>query len=164
VATRNPKSQKGSKPAFNIVAGDWTGEFVNAGSLTYGQMDQPGPPIHVVEFTYIVAPAIFRSPDRQDWGGVLMIMPPPRAEPLAEAGSVLGGGTLPTLTVSLNAGRVQFSDLVRQLEQNRITGLRLSIGPNNDGTWRVSSWHMSVELRDQARSPSHSRPAPAASR
>jgi hypothetical protein len=130
-----------------IVAGDWSGEFVNAGSLTYGQMDQPGRPVHVVEFSYLVAPIIARSPDKREWGGVVMIMPPPRGEALLEAGGVMHGAQLPTIHLSLNATRVQFSDLIRHLEMKRLSGLRFTLVADGQKGWRVSGWHISVELR-----------------
>ena len=131
----------------DISPGDWTGEFISPGSLTYGQMEQPGPPVHIVEFTYLVAPAFMRSPKKQEWGGVVMIMPPPKGEPLSAAGFVLSDGPLPTLTLSLSATRVQFSDLIRHMGDREISEFRFSLAANGQGKWTVSSWHMIANIR-----------------
>lgn len=129
-----------------LTTGDWRGEFVGGGSLSYGQIDQPGPPLHVVEFSYIVAPIIVRSPENREWGGVVMIMAPPRGEPLLTAGDVLQGPSGPTIHLSLNANRAQFSDVVRHLEAGHLKGLRFTLVPADEGKIRLSGWHLTFEF------------------
>jgi hypothetical protein len=64
-----------------VGPGNWQGEILDGYTVSLGQVVQDGPPRQSVEFSYIVTPAIFTSPDAQfARPGILMF-----AQPAAKA-------------------------------------------------------------------------------
>lgn len=60
-----PRGKQKTSHVFHlpeIEVGDWHGEFAGAPSGNIGQHIQPGPPIMVVEFTYLILGAVVISP------------------------------------------------------------------------------------------------------
>jgi hypothetical protein len=98
-----------------ILAGDWRGEIVGAPGINFGQVVQPGPPRQSVEFTYIILPATLIMPNAAFmWPGVVMIMAPTPTKtefPDADAGALFHAGSLPSLSLSLQVTRAQFSHM-----------------------------------------------------
>lgn len=142
-----PKSQEQS-PLFTVSAGNWTGEFINAGTVSYGLMDQPGPPEYVVEFSYLIAPVILKTPDNKDAAGVMMLTTEPRAEAIPAPGWVFTSGNVPGVTVSLSVNRAQLTDIVRHLENKRLKEFSFALTSDKE-EWRITSWNITVHLRDQ---------------
>lgn len=145
MATRSKPQHPGA--LFNVSAGNWTGEFINAGSVSYGLVDQPGPPKHVVEFSYLIAPVLLKTPENKDAGGVMMLTTEPRAEAVSNPGWLFANGNTPGLNVSLSVNRTQLSDVVRHLENKRLKEFSFVLAADKDG-WRISSWNITVQLRD----------------
>lgn len=102
-----------------MVPGNWQGEIIGGGSVNLGQVVQPGPPRQSVEFSYIILPATLIMPDRIfRWPGVVMIMAPtPMKTEFLDAGLLFKPDKLPSLSLSLEVTRSQFSDMLRYLKQ-----------------------------------------------
>lgn len=128
-----------------VAPGDWEGEIFGGGSVNLGQVVQPGPPRQSVEFSYIVLPA---SSPRFRWPGVVMIMAPtPMKTDVADAGVLFANKGLPSLHLSLDVTRAQFSDLLRLLEAQRFRTFRFTIeASKRENAWPVHSWGMGAEL------------------
>lgn len=130
-----------------IAPGSWRGEIVGQGSVNLGQVVQPGPPRQSVEFSYIILPASLLTPTPHFWWpGVVMIMAPtPMKTAFTDAGELFLGKGLPSLHLSLQVTREQFSDMLRQLEARRIKDFQFTVeaGPEDD-VWAVHSWGMGL--------------------
>ena len=149
-----PKS-KGKKPAImlpDIKAGNWHGEILGSCTINFGQVVQPGPPRQSVEFTYMIMPGAFTMPDvRFTWPGVIMIMTPtPMKTEFPDAGCLFKAKHLPSLHLSLEVTRRQFSDMLRMLETKRLRNFRFTLEDEADGSWPIYSWGMSATLADAA--------------
>jgi len=59
-----------------VKPGNWQGEILDGYTVSLGQVVQNGPPRQSVEFSYIVTPAVFTSPDAQFAPGIVMIFAP----------------------------------------------------------------------------------------
>lgn len=145
------KPRQTRKP-FNspqVFPGEWRGEIVGGGSLNFGQVVQDGPPRQSVEFSYLILPVTL-APARGGftWPGVVMFMAPTPMKPnQADAGSLLQGEGLPSLTLSLNVTRAQFSDILRVLETHHNRGFHFTVEPAGEGrTWPVKSWGIAIPL------------------
>jgi len=137
-----------------VTPGDWKGEIVGSGSINLGQVVQPGPPRQSVEFSYIILPASLHMPSpRFLWPGVVMIMAPtPLKAEFPDAGSLFASKELPSLHLSLDVTRAQFSDLLRLLEARRFKTFHFSVeASERENTWPVHSWGMGAELVPPAR-------------
>jgi hypothetical protein len=75
-----------------------------------------------VEFSYIVLPATLLMPDKTfRWPGVVMIMAPtPMKTEFPDAGALFRAEKLPSLSLSLEVTRGQFSVFLRLLEAARL--------------------------------------------
>jgi hypothetical protein len=114
-----PRETK-KKPSLKLPAlrsGNWRGEILGSCTVNFGQVVQPGPPRQSVEFTYVTMPAAFTMPEaRFTWPGVIMIMTPtPMKTEFSDAGHLLKAEHLPSLSLSLEVTRGQFSDMPRML-------------------------------------------------
>ncbi|MGY3451941.1 hypothetical protein [Bradyrhizobium sp. USDA 4353] len=132
----------------DVSAGDWRGEILGGYTINFGQVVQPGPPRHSVEFTYMILPAAFTMWDeRFTWPGVIMIMAPtPMKTAFSDAGHLRKAERLPSLHLSLTVTRSQFSDMLRMLETKRLRDLHFTVENAADGSWAVYSWGMSATL------------------
>ncbi|UGY24969.1 hypothetical protein HU675_0045080 [Bradyrhizobium septentrionale] len=74
---------------------------------------QDGPPRQSVEFTYMIMPAGFTMPEVHfTWPGVIMTMTPtPMKTEFPDAGHLFKAENLPSLSLSLEVTRGQFSDI-----------------------------------------------------
>jgi hypothetical protein len=140
---------KGTFQLPPLVPGNWRGEIVGGVSVNLGQVVQPGPPRQSVEFSYIILPASLLMPTPQfRWPGVVMIMvPTPLKTNFTDTGELIPGKGLPSLHLSLQVTREQFSDMLRQLEARRIKDFHFTVeaGPAGD-MWPVHSWGMGLAL------------------
>ncbi|RVD46263.1 hypothetical protein EN812_18300 [Mesorhizobium sp. M4B.F.Ca.ET.169.01.1.1] len=127
-----------------IVAGEWRGEVVGPASVNFGQVVQPGPPRQSVEFTYIILPATLIMPDAVfRWPGVVMIMATtPMKTEFPDAGKLFQADRLPSLSLSLQVTRAQFSDMLPRIEAQRLNNFYFVVEEESEGSWPVRSWGM----------------------
>ncbi|ESY64008.1 hypothetical protein X743_32130 [Mesorhizobium sp. LNHC252B00] len=131
-----------------IVPGDWQGEIIGGGSVNLGQVVQPGPPRQSVEFSYIILPATLIMPDRIfRWPGVVMVTAPtPMKTEFPDAGALFKADTLPSLSLSLQVTRSQFSDMLRLLEAGRFKDFHFTVEGERENCWTIRSWGMTTGL------------------
>lgn len=132
-----------------VMPGDWQGEIYCGGSVNLGQAVQPGPPPQSVEFSYMVVPASLLMPNPKfRWPGIVMIMAPtPLKAEYPDAGSLWANTGLPSLSLSLNVTREQFSDLLRLLEAQRIKEFHFTVEETEqESAWPVRSWGMATRF------------------
>lgn len=131
-----------------IVAGDWRGEIVGAPGVNFGQVVQPGPPRQSVEFTYIILPATLIMPNTAFmWPGVVMIMAPtPMKTEFPDAGALFHAGSLPSLSLSLEVTRAQFSDMLPRIEARGFRDFHFTLEEEVAGSWPVRSWGMGAAV------------------
>ena len=112
-----------------VRPGNWQGEILDGYTVSLGQVVQDGPPRQSIEFSYIVTPAVFTSPNAQfAWPGIVLIFAPtPLKTELLDAGQLLSAERLLSLNLSLNVAREQFSDMVRLLEANRLKDFHFTV-------------------------------------
>lgn len=147
-----PKGAKG-KPGLTLPAvrpGNWRGELLGGCTVNFGQVVQPGPQRQSVEFSYMIMPAALTMPEaRFTWPGVIMIMAPtPMKTEFPEAGRLFKSEGVPSLTLSLDITRGQFSDILRLLETNRLKDFHFTLEDRVDGSWPVHSWGMVCRTGD----------------
>lgn len=131
-----------------IIAGEWQGEIAGTYRVNYGQSVQPGPPKLAVEFSYVMLPSLLRMKDAKfTWPSVTSIFAPTPMKPSDdEAGFLMLAPGMPSLTVSLNVTREQFSDIVRALENGRLRHFRFRTTDEVEGAWPLDSWDFSMEI------------------
>ncbi len=132
-----------------VVPGEWRGEIYGGGSVNLGQVVQPGPPRQSVEFSYMVMPASLLMPSPKfRWPGIVMIMAPtPMKTEYTDAGSLFANAGLPSLSLSFNVTRKQFSDLLRLLETERFKEFHFTVeDAERNNAWPVRSWGMATRL------------------
>ncbi|MBB5052716.1 hypothetical protein HNQ36_002690 [Afipia massiliensis] len=131
-----------------IKPGHWQGEILGSCTVNFGQEVQPGPPRQSVEFTYMIMPALLTMPEpRFTWPGLIMIMTPtPMKTEFPDAGSLFSVDHSPSLSLSLEVTRSQFSDMLRMLEAKRLKDFHFTIEEARDGSWPIRSWGMSTTL------------------
>jgi hypothetical protein len=139
------------KPPFklpDVRPGNWRGEILCGCTLNFGQVVQPGPPRQSVEFTCMIMPSALTMPDPHfTWPGVVMIVTPtPMKTEFPDAGRLLRAEHLPTLSLSLEVTRVQFSDMLRMLESKRLKEFHFTVEDGSDGSWPIHSWGMTAML------------------
>ena len=143
-----PREAKKKSPLKlpDLRPGNWRGEILGGCTVNFGQVVQPGPPRQSVEFTYVTMPAAFTMPEvRFAWPGVIMIMTPtPMKTELPDAGHLFKAENLPSLNLSLEVTRGQFSDMLRMLEAKRLRSFHFSVEDETNGSWPVFSWGMSA--------------------
>jgi hypothetical protein len=129
-----------------IVAGEWRGEIVGAPGINFGQVVQPGPPRQSVEFSYIVLPAALIMPNAAfRWPGVIMIMAPtPMKTEFPDAGALFQSDGLPSLSLSLEVTRAQFSDMLPRIEARRFKDFHFAVEEKVKDSWPLRSWGMGL--------------------
>jgi hypothetical protein len=145
-----PTNRKEERFAFpGIKPGSWRGEILDRGTVNFGQVVQAGPPRQAVEFSFMVVPASFTMPDPSfTWPGIVMIGAPTPLKPeCLNAGDLFKSDRLPTLTLSLDVTRAQFSDMLRMLEANALKNFHFTHEEEGDGTWPVLSWGMDAAFK-----------------
>ncbi|RWC89825.1 MAG: hypothetical protein EOS32_28970 [Mesorhizobium sp.] len=128
-----------------IVAGEWRGEIVGSANVNFGQVVQPGPPRQSVEFTYVILPASLIMPNAAfRWPGIVMIMAPTAMKTEhPDAGVLFQTEELPSLSLSLDVTRAQFSDMLPRFEAHRIKDFFFTVEERDaKGRWPVRSWGM----------------------
>jgi hypothetical protein len=107
---------------------------------------QMAPPQQSVESTYMIMPSALTMPDlRFTWPGIVMIVTPaPMKTELPDAGRLLRAKHLPTLSLSLEVTRAQFSDMLRMLELKRLKEFHFTVEKGSDGSWPIHSWGMTA--------------------
>jgi hypothetical protein len=144
-------SRAAKKPAGlkipDVRPGNWRGEIVGGISLNFGQVVQAGPPRQSVEFTYMIMPAALTMLEASfTWPGIVMIMTPtPMKIEFPNAGSLLAEH-MPSLSLSMEVTRAQFSDMLRMLEAKRVRNFHFTLEDKMAGSWPVHSWGMSTSL------------------
>lgn len=146
MATRKQNKRLFELP--DIRSGNWSGEILGSCTVNFGQVVQPGPPRQSVEFTYVVMPAAFTMPEaRFTWPGIIMIMTPtPMKTEFPDAGFLFKAEHLPSLHLSLEVTRGQFSDMLRIFESKHLKSFHFKVEDGLDGSWPVFSWGMSATL------------------
>ena len=121
---------------------------MEAATVNFGQVVQPGLPRQSVEFTYVIMPAAFTMPEvRFTWPGVTMIITPtPMKTEFPDAGHLCKAEDLPSLHLSVQVTRGQFSDMLRMLKAKRLMDLHFTVEDGANGSWPVFSWGMSAAL------------------
>ena len=137
------------KPAFTLPEvrpGNWKGEIVGGFTVNFGQVVQGGPPRQSVEFTYMIVPAALTMPEaRFTWSGVIMIMTPtPMKTKFPDAGHLFMAEHLPSLHLSLEVTRCQFSDMLRSLEAGCLKDFHFTVEEGEKGSWPIHNWGMAV--------------------
>jgi hypothetical protein len=96
----------------------------------------------------MIIPAAFTMPEPHfTWPGIIMMMAPtPMKTDLPDAGHLFTAEHLPTLHLSLEVTRNQFSDVLRMLEAKRLRSFDFTLEDAADGTWPVHSWGMTTAL------------------
>ena len=142
----NTKRKKPTLKLPEIRPGNWRGEILGSCTVNFGQVVQPGPPRQSVEFTYMIMPGAFTMPEvRCAWPGVIMIITPtPMKTDFPDAGCLFKTDHLPSLHLSLEVTRGQFSDMLRILEARRLKDFHFTLEDEADGFWPVYSWGMSA--------------------
>jgi hypothetical protein len=138
-----------TKPPFklpDVTPGNWRGEILGGCNLNFGQVVQPGPPRQSVEFTYMIMPSALTMPEVHfTWPGIVMIVTPtPMKTEFPDAGRLLRAKHLPTLSLSLEVTRPQFSDMLRMLELKRLKEFHFTVEEGADGSWPIHSWGMTA--------------------
>lgn len=130
-----------------LTPGRWQGEVVGGASIHFGQTVQPGPPRQSVEFSYCLLPvALAMLENTFTWPGVLMLMAPtPMKASSSEAGVLMRPDILPSLTLSLDATREQFSDMLRYIEARRLKLFHFTTEEERGaGRWPIQTWGITV--------------------
>jgi hypothetical protein len=96
----------------------------------------------------VIMPAAFTMPEaRFTWPGIIMILTPtPMKTEILDAGRLFKGEHLPSLHLSLEVTRGQFSDMLRMLEAKRLKDLHFTVEDGANDPWPVFSWGMSAAL------------------
>ncbi|WP_441281120.1 hypothetical protein [Tardiphaga sp. 862_B3_N1_1] len=113
--------------------------------MNFGQVVQPGPDRQSVEFTYIVMPGAFIGPDASfAWPGIVLIMAPtPMRTQALDAGHLYMAEHVPSIHVSLEVTRAQFSDMLPMFEAQRLKSFNFTLKEKVDSSWPIYSWGMS---------------------
>lgn len=96
----------------------------------------------------MIMPAAFTMTEAQFiWPGVIAIISPtPMKTEFPNAGLLLKADHLPSLYLSLEVTRSQFSDILRMLEAKRLKDLHFTLEDGDKGSWPIFSWSMSAAL------------------
>jgi hypothetical protein len=73
------------------------------------------------------------------------------ATPMKTDSSDTGRWHLPSLHLSLEVTRGQFSDMLRMLEAGRLKEFRFALEDEAEGSWPIHSWGMSAAFDDASR-------------
>lgn len=132
----------------DIKPGHWKGEILGITAVNFGQVVQPGPPRQAVEFTYMILPAGLRMAESHfEWPGVIMITAPTHMKTeFPDAGALFMADPLPSLSMSLEVTRAQFSDMLRMLEEKRVKEFHFTLEEKVGDLWPIHSWGMSARL------------------
>jgi hypothetical protein len=95
----------------------------------------------------MIVPGAFTMPEvRFTWPGVIMIMTPtPMKTEFLDAGCLFKAEHLPSLHLSLEVTRGQFSDMLPMLEAGRLRSFHFTFEDESAGSWPVYSWGMSAK-------------------
>ncbi|MFK3851589.1 hypothetical protein ACI2J5_18965 [Agrobacterium pusense] len=131
-----------------IEVGDWHGEFAGTPSGNIGQHTQPGPPITVVEFTYLILGAVVISPiSKLRWPAVVSFWVRTALTPeREEAGFMFKSNQIPSVNVSFEVTRQQFTETCWLFREKLLKDFHFRIGPGADNHWPLESWGASFRL------------------
>ncbi|MBB3399690.1 hypothetical protein [Rhizobium sp. BK060] len=141
---RAKKSRSFKLPEVRL--GNWRGEIVGGCTVSFGQIVQDGPPRQSVELTYMIVPAALTMPEPHfTWPGIIMIMTPtPMKTEFPDAGSLFKSRELPSLSLSLEVTRDQFSDMLRMMEARHLKDFHFTVEDGSDDSWPIHSWGMAA--------------------
>ncbi len=131
-----------------IKAGEWKGEIFGGSTVHLGHVIQDSPPKRSVEFSYITNPTGFAAVGSNfTWPGVLTIVAPAHLmKKSSNAGQLYKVKKLPSLMLSLEVERDQFSDILRALENKRLKNFYFSLEAELDDAWPVRAWGLTYEI------------------
>ncbi|AJD41685.1 hypothetical protein RGR602_CH02359 [Rhizobium gallicum bv. gallicum R602sp] len=146
-----PRGKQKPRRAFalpEIEVGDWHGEFAGPPSGNIGQHIQPGPPIMVVEFTYLILGAVVISPiSKFQWpAAVSFWVRTPLTPERVEAGLMFKSDEIPSVNVSFEVTRQQFTETCWLCREKLLKDFHFRIGPGTDDHWPLESWGASFRL------------------
>jgi hypothetical protein len=76
----------------------------------------------------------------------MILTPTPMKTDFPDAGRLLKAEHLPTLSLSLEVTRAQFSDMLRMLDSKRLKEFHFTVEDGSDGSWPIHSWGMTAML------------------
>ncbi|RVG88443.1 hypothetical protein CN221_27295 [Sinorhizobium meliloti] len=131
-----------------IEVGDWHGEFAGPPSGNIGQHIQPGPPIMVVEFTYLILGAVVISPiSKFRWPAIVSFWVRTALAPeRVEAGLMFKSDQVPSVNVSFEVTRQQFTETCWLFREKLLKDFHFRIGPGTDNHWPLENWGASFRL------------------
>jgi hypothetical protein len=145
MTARRKKPREAEAPS--VMPGSWEGELLGNVQAYFGQERQPGPPPFAIEFSWMTIPVGLVMQSRARWLGVLIIMTPARLKSGdGRAGMLLKNPELPSLTLSLEVGREQYSDMLRLIEAKRFRHFHFTVEEFDGKTWPLRSWGMTASL------------------
>lgn len=131
-----------------IEVGDWHGEFAGPPSGNIGQHVQPGPPIMLVEFTYLMLGAVVISPiSKFRWPAVVSFWARTAlTSERVEAGLMFKSDEIPSVNVSFEVTRQQFTETCWLFREELLKDFHFRVGPGTDNHWPLESWGASFRL------------------
>lgn len=76
----------------------------------------------------------------------MIMTPTPMKTEFPDAGHLLKAEHLPTLHLTLQVTRGQFSDMLKMFEVKRLKDLHFTVEDGANGSWPVFSWGISAAL------------------
>jgi hypothetical protein len=146
-----PKGNRKQRPRLiwpDIEIGDWSGEFAGSPSGSIGQSVQPGPPLTTIEFTYLIVGASVVSPvSKFRWPAIVAFWVPTILKPPSDdVGSMFKSHDLPSLNLSFEITRNQYSDICWMFREKLLKDFHFSVLPQSDSQWLLKSWGAGFEL------------------
>ncbi len=144
MAVQRKRVREPEAPA--IRAGDCQGEILGTVHTHFGRLSQDE--ARSREFSYMTLPIALMMPgSRAPWPGVLIIITPARMKkPQGKAGVLIRGSSMPTLMLSLEVSRPQYSDMLRMFEVKRFRSFHFTVAEPDGKVWPIRSWGMSATL------------------
>lgn len=146
-----PKGSRSHRPKFtwpDIEIGSWSGEFAGSPSGSIGQNVQPGPPVTTIEFTYLFVGAAVVSPvSRFRWPAIVAFSVPTSLKPASDdAGFMFRSQNLPSLNLSFEITRHQYSDICWLFREKRLRDFHFTVLPGKNNHWPLKVWGAGFEL------------------
>lgn len=133
----------------DVEIGSWKARFIGTPRGSIGQLVQQAAKQTSVELTYLVLAAEAEAPtSRHIWPAVATFwVPTIMKTDVSDAGVLFRTDELPSLGLSLEVTRTQFSDICWLLKARRLSAFHFTVlEPTADNRWPLKSWGASFEL------------------